>query len=202
MTRIALLRHFPTRWNAERRLQGQVDIPLTDAARHALAGLALPPPWDAARIVASPLGRAAETARLLARGRDFETDARLAEMSWGDWEGLLAADLIADPASGYVHVEAWGWHRRPPGGESPWEVWQRIRPALAELAAQGRPAVVISHRAAMRAILARAWGWDYDRPEPFRIRRARLYPLTLDADGTPGAPEEAVPLVAHPGAAP
>ena len=194
MTRIALLRHFPTRWNAERRLQGQVDIPLTEEARARLAGLDLPPPWDAARIVASPLSRAEETARLLARGRPVALDARLVEMSWGAWEGLLAEALVADPGSGYVHVEEWGWHRRPPEGESPWEVWQRVRPLLAELAADGRPAVLIGHRAAMRVILARAWGWDYDAPEPFRIKRARLYPMTLSADGTPSAPEEAVPL--------
>lgn len=197
MTRVALLRHFPTAWNAERRLQGQVDTPLTGEARARLAGLALPPPWDAARIVASPLARAAETARALAGGDAFETEPRLIEMSWGDWEGRLAEELIADPASGYVHVEDWGWHRRPPGGESPWEVWTRIRPALAEVAAAGRPAVLIGHRAAMRAVLARAWGWNYDAPEPFRIRRARLYPLTLLADGTPTAPEEAVALVAR-----
>ncbi len=198
MTRIALLRHFPTAWNAERRLQGQVDIPLTEEARARLAGLALPPPWDAARIVASPLARAEETARLLARGGDVTLDPRLVEMSWGAWEGLLAEALIADPASGYVHVEDWGWHRRPPEGESPWQVWERVRPLLAELAAGGRPAVLIGHRAAMRVILARAWGWNYDAPEPFRIRRARLYPMTLAADGTPGAPEEPVALAARP----
>lgn len=198
MTRIGLLRHFPTVWNAERRLQGQVDVPLTDEARAQLATLALPPPWDAARLIASPLSRASETARLLARGNAFETDPRLAEMSWGAWEGTLIADLLADAASGYVHVEQWGWHRRPPEGESPWDVWERIRPALAEIAAAGRPAVLITHRAAMRAILARAWGWNFDAPEPFRIKRARLYPLTLAADGTPTEPEEAVRLVARP----
>jgi probable phosphoglycerate mutase len=194
MTRVALLRHFPTAWNAERRLQGQVDVPLTEAARARLAGLALPAPWDAARLVASPLGRAHETARLLAGGRPFDTDARFTEMSWGDWEGMLVDALIADPASGYVHVEEWGWHRRPPGGESPWEVWERVRPALAEIAAAGRPAVIVGHRPAMRVILARAWGWNYDAPEPFRIRRARLYPLTLMPDGTPTAPGEPVAL--------
>ena len=198
MTRVALLRHFPTRWNADRRLQGQVDIPLTDEARARLAGLALPPPWDAARIVTSALTRAEETARLLARGGPVVADARLVEMSWGAWEGVLAEELIADPASGYVHVEEWGWHRRPPDGESPWEVWERIRPLLAEIAAAGRPTVLVGHRAAMRVILARAWGWNYDAPEPFRIRRARLYPLTLEADGRPADPGEGVPLVPRP----
>ncbi|MEM9736902.1 MAG: histidine phosphatase family protein, partial [Pseudomonadota bacterium] len=33
MTRVALLRHYPTDWNGEARLQGQTDRPLTEAAR-------------------------------------------------------------------------------------------------------------------------------------------------------------------------
>ena len=190
MTRIALLRHFPTRWNREHRLQGQTDIPLTDEARQELHGLAIPAPWDTARIIASPLSRAAETARILARGRPVANDARLVEISYGEWEGQHGADLLADPNSGYVNVEDGGWHRRPPGGESHWEAWERVQPALAEIAADPAPALLIVHRALMRVILARAWGWNYDSPEPFRIKRARIYPLTLLPDGTPTEPED------------
>jgi probable phosphoglycerate mutase len=198
MTRIALLRHFPTSWNRQHRLQGQVDIPLTEDARERLRGLAIPAPWDAARLITSPLSRAEETARLLARGCAFARDSRLVELSWGEWEGKHGADLLADPASGYVDIAHWGWRRRPPGGESPWDVWERVRPALAEISADPSPALLIVHRALMRVVLARAWGWDYDSPEPFRIRRARLYPLTLLPDGTPTAPEEPVRLIPFP----
>jgi probable phosphoglycerate mutase len=190
MTRIALLRHFPTSWNREHRLQGQTDIPLTDEARQELHRLAIPAPWDTARIIASPLSRAAETARILARGRPVANDARLVEISYGEWEGQHGADLLADPNSGYVNVEDGGWHRRPPGGESHWEAWERVQPALAEIAADPAPALLIVHRALMRVILARAWGWNYDCPEPFRIKRARIYPLTLMPDGTPTEPED------------
>jgi len=198
MTRVALMRHFPTSWNREHRLQGQVDIPLTDDAREALQGLAIPPPWDGARIITSPLSRAADTAHTLARGRAVADDPRLVELSWGDWEGCHGADLLADPDADYVDIEHWGWRRRPPGGEGPWDVWQRVRPALAEIAVGEAPAVLITHRATMRVILARAWGWDFDSPEPFKIKRARLYPLTLMADGTPTRPEESVRLVPFP----
>ena len=52
MTRIALLRHFPTAWNREHRFQGQADIPLTDESRQQLHGLALPTPWNTTRIIA------------------------------------------------------------------------------------------------------------------------------------------------------
>lgn len=194
MTRIGLLRHFPTSWNDASRFQGQVDIPLTEQSRRELAGLALPPPWDRARVFASPLLRAAETARILARGRPVATDPRLVEISFGEWEGKRGKDLLADPASGYRHVEEWGWHRQPPGGESPWEVWQRARPALAEIAAGDEPALLVIHRALMRVIMARAWGWDYDRPEPFKIKRARIYPMTLGPDGDPSAPEDPATL--------
>jgi hypothetical protein len=98
----------------------------------------------------------------------------------------------------YVDVEHWGWHRRPPGGESPGDVWDRVRPALAEIAADPAPALLIAHRALMRVILARAWDWNYDSPEPFRIKRARLYPLILLPDGTPTAPEDPDKLIPLP----
>ena len=200
MTRIALLRHFPTAWNDARRFQGQTDIPLTDKSRAELRRLAIPAPWDEARIIASPLKRADETARLLARGRAVSIDPRLVEIGFGAWEGKRGADLLADPASGYVHIEHWGWHKHPPGGESPWEVWQRVRPALAEIAAAGKPALLVAHRALMRVILARAWGWNYDSPEPFKIKQQRIYPMTLGPDGDPEGPEEPARLVAIDGA--
>jgi len=197
MTRIALLRHFPTVWNREHRLQGQTDIPLAEESRAELRTLAIPAPWDTARIIASPLLRADETARILARGRPVTHDARLVEIAYGAWEGQHGVDLLADPNSGYVNVEDGGWHLRAPGGESPWDVWQRVRPALAEIAAQTTPALLIVHRALMRVVLARAWDWNYDSPEPFKIKRGRLYPLTLLPDGSPTAPEEPGRLEPH-----
>ena len=198
MTRLALLRHFPTRWNVEHRFQGQTDIPLTDESRQQLHGLAIPAPWNSARIIASPLSRADETARILARGRAVALDSRLIEIGFGAWEGLHGADLLADPKSGYVNVEDWGWHRRPPGGESPWDVWERVQPVLAEIAAAGTPTLLIAHRALMRVIMARAWDWNYDSPEPFKIKRGRIYPLTLLPDGTPTAPEDPGVLEPYP----
>ena len=181
---IGLMRHFQTDWNAAHLLQGRTDRPLTAAARARLAELRLPSPWDEARLIATPLARAAETAQILAR-RPPEIMPALIELSWGAWEGRSGADLLADPGSGYDHVETWGWDKAPPGGESPRDAWARIAPALANLAADGRPALLVVHRGVMRVILARAWDWHFDRPEPFRIKRERIYPVELDADGVP-----------------
>ncbi len=171
MTRLALLRHGHTPWNRAGRIQGRSDIPLDDDARQDLAGYALPEPWDQAELWSSPLQRAVETARLVS-GRTPDTHDALTEMNWGEWEGLRGVDLIADPNSGYRHIEDWSWQFRPPGGESPAELWHRVRPWLDDLQAD---TVAVCHIGIMRVILASAWDWNFDGPPPFKIKRNRLY---------------------------
>ena len=188
MTRLALLRHYPTTWNREQRLQGQTDVPLTREARETLAKLALPAPWDTAALVASPLSRAVETARILAQGRPVRTDPRLVEISWGDWEGQNADVLAADPKAGFRPTHLWDDEDRAPGGESLTEAWARTQTALVDIAA-GPDAVLVAHKALMRLILRKA---GVAEPE---IKRGRLYGLTLSANGDPSAPEAPVRLV-------
>lgn len=190
MTRIALLRHYPTAWNAEQRLQGRSDIPITDVARETLQTLALPAPWDTARIIASPLCRAIETAEILA-GRAVPTDPRLVELSWGMWEGRLASDLLADPDVDFRPTHEWEWTTRAPGGESAEEAWARVKPVLEEIAAESSPTLLVMHKALMRIILGVACAWA-GMPE---IKRGRLYPMTLRQSGQPTAPEDPVRLV-------
>lgn len=192
MTRAVLLRHFPTAWNAEQRLQGQVDIPLTGEARATLAGLRLPDEWAEARIVASPLSRARETAEIL-KGRPVATDPRLVEISWGEWEGRTARDLLADPKADFRPTHEWDRDMKAPGGESAREAWERARPALADLAADPAPVVIVTHKALMRLILGTAWQWQ-GVPE---IKRGRLYPLTLRPSGLPVEPGEPLRLMAR-----
>jgi broad specificity phosphatase PhoE len=181
---IGLMRHFQTDWNAAHLLQGRTDRPLTDASRARLSELAIPEPWATARLIATPLSRASETAQILS-GRTPEIDPDLTELSWGAWEGRSGADLLEDPTSGYDHVETWGWGKAPPGGESPADAWARIGPALRRIAVAERPALLVVHRGVMRVIMAKAWGWNFDSPEPFRIKRERIYPISLGADGVP-----------------
>jgi probable phosphoglycerate mutase len=191
VTHAALMRHFPTAWNAEGRLQGGTDIPLSAEARALLAGLRLPAPWDRARIVASTLARAADTARLLAEGRAVATDARLRELGFGDWEGRRTAELRAEPGTGFRPSNEWGPDDRAPGGESLAELWARLAPALAAVAADPAPALIVAHKSVMRLILRRA---GVAEPE---IKRGRLYPLVLDAAGRPGQPRPPIRLVAR-----
>ena len=68
MTRLALIRHGPTRYNEAGRMQGRIDEPLSAAGRAAVGGWRLPsgidPELTGADWVSSPLIRARETARL------------------------------------------------------------------------------------------------------------------------------------------
>lgn len=176
MSRLALLRHGHTDWNRAGRIQGRSDIPLDADARAELSGYRLPSPWDSASVWSSPLSRAAETA-LLVSGQEPKTSDALIEMNWGDWEGQRGADLIEQAESGYRHIEDWGWDYRPPNGESPAELWDRIAPWLETLEGD---ALAVCHIGIMRVILAKAWKWDFDCPAPFKVKRNRLFVVDLN----------------------
>ncbi|APG48294.1 histidine phosphatase family protein [Phaeobacter porticola] len=185
MIRLALLRHGHTHWNRAGRIQGRSDIELDAAARSELAAQTLPAPWDCADLWSSPLKRAAETAQLIA-GHAPLAAPELIEMNWGDWEGQLGVDLKADPSSGFRDIEHWGWDYRPPGGESPQEVWDRIAPWLDRLTDD---TVAVCHIGIMRMILARAHGWDFDGPAPFQIKRNRLFVVEVHGDELHALPD-------------
>ena len=90
-----LMRHGQTVWNAEGRLQGRMDSPLTALGRHQARRQAqLVQGIDAARY-ASNAGRAVETAGIVYGGRDFRQDARLHEIDIGEFTGRAWADLCA-----------------------------------------------------------------------------------------------------------
>lgn len=91
-----LIRHGETDWNAARKVQGQVDIPLNENGRRVAdeTGRALRDlRFD--RVYSSPLLRALETARLICAGRSvpIEADDRLKEIDFGPYEGRVVSDL-------------------------------------------------------------------------------------------------------------
>ncbi len=176
MTQLALIRHGHTPWNRAGRIQGRTDIDLDPDAITELAGYKLPAEWANANLVSSPLKRACQTAEIIADRAPILEDT-LIEMNWGDWEGLRGVDLKADPASGFRDIEFWGWDYQPPNGESPQDVWDRIEPWVMGLQAD---TIAVCHIGIMRMILAKATGWNFDGPAPFRIKRNRLFIVELD----------------------
>lgn len=169
--RLALLRHGHTSWNRAGRIQGRTDMPLDDAARVHLAQFQLPEPWRAARIVASPLSRAVETAQIVS-GHAPDIVPDLIEMDWGQWEGQHGADLKADPDSGYRDLEHWGLDFQPPEGERISELVTRVSDWVDGLS---EGTLAVCHIGVMRALIAGPTGWDFTGPPPVRIKRDRLY---------------------------
>ena len=195
MTRLAMIRHAPTAWNESGRIQGHADEPLSAAGRAAAAGWRLAPELGDVAWLSSPLGRARETARLMA-ARDCVAEPRLIEMDWGAWEGRRLAELRAELGAAMAENEARGLDFRPDGGESPRDVQARLATWLAELARAGRPVAAVSHKGVIRALYALAAGWDMTGKPPARLAWDCAHLFSLAADGTPAVARLNLPLAA------
>jgi probable phosphoglycerate mutase len=192
MTFLALIRHGPTPWNGEGRIQGHSDIPLDEAGRSVVRSWTLPEQFTTFDWICSPLKRTLETARLLDLQPRIEP--RLTEMDWGDWEGGRIADLRRDLGRAMTENEERGLDFRPQGGESPRDVQHRTRPLLAELGRAGEPAAAVTHKGVIRAIYALARGWDMTGRSPDRLEDGAVHLFTLDESGAPSVDRLNIPL--------
>lgn len=194
MTRLALLRHAPTAWNKARRLQGRADIPLAETSRRELTQRCLPSLVGGFQALSSPLRRCLETASLL--GLHVTIEGRLIEMDWGAYEGHTLADLQTKHAFDLASNEARGLDFRPPDGESPRDVQARVDPLLAEIAAAGRETIAVTHRGVIRAVYARAVGWDMKSKPAHELDLYALHVFRLSPDGMPAVDCLNLPLAA------
>lgn len=189
MTLIALLRHGPTQWNADGRLQGRRDTDLSDAGRTMVGSWRLPEPWHRTAIVASPLRRCLDTVDILSTTHadlgPQSIDPRFIEMDWGTWEGRTLGDLRHEQGDTMVLNEARGLDFRPDNGESPRDVQNRVLPALAELSQQGEDRLVVAHRGIIRAIYAIATEWDMRSDPVDKLSRQALQIFELSDTGRP-----------------
>lgn len=182
MTRLALIRHGPTDWNAEKRLQGRVDRPLSAAGRAEVDSWSLPPALQSFDWIASPLTRAVATAEILSGG-PVMTDPRLIEMAYGDWEGLRLSDLRSVLGQEMVDNEARGLDFQPPGGESPLMVTARLQGFWAEIGKTGRPTIAVCHNGVIRASYAAATGWDMKSKPVTKLRNGHAHLFAVSGDG-------------------
>jgi probable phosphoglycerate mutase len=167
-TRILLVRHGETTWNAEKRWQGWADSPLSELGmRQAVMAAEAVGAVDA--IVASDLSRAAETARVISELTGIGpvlTDPDLRERDVGEWSGLTRDEIEARYPGAYA---AWREdpNRPPPGGETNDVILVRLEAALGRIATayEGGEVLAISHGGVMR-LLERTHG-DADQPPPF-----------------------------------
>jgi len=188
VTTLALIRHMPTVWNRDGRLQGRRDTPLDPDA---VPRWRLPTELAACRFLSSPLGRARETAALL--GIEPRLDDRLTEMSWGEWEGHTLRELRSTFAD-IDELEAQGLDFRAPGGECPRDVEARLAPLLAEIAAAGIPTAAVTHKGVIRSVLALATGWDMLGKPPYRLSWSAAHMFQVDEAGQPTVERLNIPL--------
>jgi len=162
-TRIILIRHGETDWNAEGRIQGHLPVPLNDRGlAQADAVAARLGAVDFSALYSSDLLRARQTADVIARGsgRRTRTDARLREWDLGILSGLMRA--VAED----VHPDAFGIMRNRivtdpvPGGESIQARFERVTAAVEDIAAAhpGGTVVAVSHGGPLGDCYRRAVG--------------------------------------------
>ena len=150
---MALVRHGQTRANVERRWQGQSDWGLDSVGRDQATALAdwYGPPD---RVVSSPLGRAVETARALAP--EPEIIDGLAELGFGEWEGLTVEEVRSHDSALFDRIFTDG-QDLPRGvtGESWALLTSRVRAAIDSINPRpGLLTAVVTHGAAIRSYLA------------------------------------------------
>jgi probable phosphoglycerate mutase len=182
MSALLLIRHGPTSWNAEGRIQGRTDVALGAAGVAEVMRWRLPDEYAGWRWFASPLLRVVETARLLG-ARRITFVPELVEMRWGDWEGKRLNEIRATDPAGSAEIEASGLDFRAPGGESPREVQARVAPWLQALVRANEPAIALSHKGVIRALYAEASGWPMLGKPPDRLDWSSAHLFTLGENG-------------------
>jgi broad specificity phosphatase PhoE len=171
-TEIVLVRHGETEWSRDGRHTGNTDVPLTERGRE--QGQALGTGLEGrsfARVLTSPLSRAAETARLGGFG-DAEPRDELREWDYGVYEGRKTAE-IREERPGWTL-----WADGVPDGETAAEVAARVDAVLAELRTVEGAALVFAHGHLLRVLAVR---WIGLEPEAGRL--LALDPATVSVLG-------------------
>ena len=172
--RLIFIRHGETAWNVERRLQGHQDIPLNEkgvwqASESGRRVLKMLGPRgvraDNLRFVASPLGRTIHTMRLARQAmglpeEGYDVDARLKELTFGDWEGLTWPEVQARSPHSANWREGDKWNFVPPGGESYAMLAARLEPWLERVESD---LVVVSHGGVARTLMQMIGGLASER---------------------------------------
>lgn len=190
MIRLLLVRHGETDWNAQRRYQGQTDVPLNETGQRQVAALAKHLAGEEiSAILASDLQRARQTALAIAahHGLPFREEPRMREIALGDWEGLAYAQVRERWAE---KMNAWfadPLHVAPPGGETLAQVADRVQSVIEEVTRLGVDGTVIlaSHGGPLRVLLCLVLGMDVQAHWRFRLDVASISELHVhDGDVT------------------
>jgi probable phosphoglycerate mutase len=185
VARVILIRHAETPWNRERRMQGHIDTPLSDAGRAQAAALGRRlADSEFGALYSSDLARAHETARAIAEraGCGIVADARLRERSFGIFEGLTYAEMAAQHPDDFARFDSRDPEYVMPGGESARAFWDRCLDCLAEIGERhaGSAVVVVTHGLVLDAVYREAHGLAYHDPRPVPLVNASINVFAYD----------------------
>jgi 2,3-bisphosphoglycerate-dependent phosphoglycerate mutase len=188
-TRIIAVRHGETAWNADARIQGQLDIGLNDTGRwqarrvgEALAGEPI------SAVYSSDLGRAHQTAQSIAEvtGARVVPQEGLRERSFGLFEGKTFAEIHENWPD-----HAQNWRNRnpewapPEGGESLLQLRERVTRTMELLASRhpGEQIVVVAHGGVLDALYRVATGQEVNSPRTWELPNGAINRLLWTPQG-------------------
>ena len=165
VTRLLLVRHGATTLTEENRFSGATGVDLSAAGREQAERLSAR--LDALQIdcvYSSPMSRALETAKILARPHRLALHERedLRETSHGHWEGLTRSEVEERYAKEYAAWEEDPFTFAPEGGEAGVAVLARALPVIRTIVVEhaGSSVLVVSHKATLRLLLSSLLGFD------------------------------------------
>lgn len=181
---LILIRHGESTWNAEGRIQGQADPPLSELGRRQAAALGerlsnLTP----ATLFTSPALRARETSEVIAASGNFklQIEPALHEVHLGSWQGRLLTELSDEEIARFGAWERDPTALSPPGGETTSSALERIVPFLERMLGryEGGSVVIVTHSILGRVALSYLLGTDLQLVPRLRIKKGSLTKLSV-----------------------
>ena len=153
--RLFLVRHGETEWSASGRHTGWTDIPLGEAGIRQARLLATRLAGQTyARVLSSPLSRAAETSRICGFGATVELDPDLREWNYGPYEGRTTDEMRAEDPDWTI------WTADMSGGESLDDVGRRVDRVIARVLGVEGDVAIFGHGHCLRILTARWLGLE------------------------------------------
>jgi probable phosphoglycerate mutase len=185
-THLIVIRHGETAWNRERRLQGQLDIPLNEtgqAQARALAEALAGEPIDA--VYSSDLGRAMQTASPLAEalGLKVRSEPRLRERSYGTLQGKTYAEVAEQLPEDFARWQARVPDYAPPQGESLAQFHDRAVEIALSLSRRhpGERIALVAHGGVLDCLYREATGMTLEAPRQHELLNASINRLRSDS---------------------
>ncbi|MEM4408827.1 MAG: histidine phosphatase family protein [Candidatus Caldarchaeum sp.] len=186
--RLLLMRHGQTAWNAERKNQGQVDIPLDDIGVEQSRQLACAiASKSLTALFSSDLMRCVRTAEIVAEQAKtpVRMDPRLRERNYGDWEGKTPDEVLREDPD-LLHA-----YRKDPtlvapkNGETGLEVYCRTVSFLFDFLRTYQQGVfgIVAHGGTVATLLTALLGAPPSTSACFRIRNCSLTEFVIEPNG-------------------